>query len=43
MYKFLERKFHENYDGDIDGDGDISFFEKITKKQVFCHFSFETG
>ena len=42
-YTFLERKFREKYNGDINFLPKITIFEKITKKHVFCHFSFKTG
>ena len=35
MYTFLERKFHEKYNGGIIFLQTITIFEKITKKYVF--------
>ena len=43
MYTFLERKFREKYNGDINFLPKITIFEEITKNNVFCHFSFKTG
>ena len=43
MYTFLERKFREKYNGDINFLPKITNFEKITKNMFFCHFSFKTG
>ena len=43
MYTFLERKFHENYNGDIDFFEQKSLFLENKKNMFFCHFSFETG
>ena len=35
MYTFLERKFREKYNGDINFLPKITIFEKITKKYMF--------
>ena len=43
MYTFLERKFREKYNGDINFLPKITIFEKITTNTFFCHFSFKTG
>ena len=38
MYTFLERKFCEKYNGDINLLPKIIFFEKITKNTFFAIF-----
>ena len=42
-YTFLERKFREKYNGDINFLPKITIFWENHKKHVFCHFSFKTG
>ena len=43
MYTFLERKFREKYNGDINFFTKNHHFWENHKKHVFCHFSFKTG
>ena len=38
MYTFLERKFREKYNGDINFLPKITIFEKITKNTFFAIF-----
>ena len=38
MYTFLERKFHEKYNGDINFLSEITIFEKIPKNTFFAIF-----
>ena len=38
MYTFLERKFREKYNGDINFLPEITIFEKITKNTFFAIF-----
>ena len=38
MYTFLERKFREKYNGDINLLPKITIFEKITKNTFFAIF-----
>ena len=38
MYTYLERKFHENYNGDIDYLPKITISKKITKNMFFAIF-----
>ena len=38
MYTFLERKFREKYNGDINFLPKITVFEKITKNMFFAIF-----
>ena len=38
MYTFLERKFREKYNGDINFLPKITTFEKITKNMCFAIF-----
>ena len=38
MYTFLERKFHEKYNGDINFLPKMTIFEKITKNMFFTIF-----
>ena len=38
MYTFLERKFHEKYNGDINFLPKITISEKITKNPFFAIF-----
>ena len=38
MYTFLERKFHEKYNGDINFLQKITIFEKISKNTFFAIF-----
>ena len=38
MYTFLDRKFRETYDGDINFLPKITIFEKITKNMFFAIF-----
>ena len=38
MHTFLERKFHEKYNGDVNFLPKITIFEKITKNTFFAIF-----
>ena len=42
-YTFLERKFREKYNGDINFFTKNSPFLTKSQKHIFCHFSFKTG